>query len=270
MAIWQVLVAAPKIRLNCILTVLRNTVIMRVEARNRDRVERGETVTIQELSRRAGVTPRTIRYYVEQGLLPPPGRGRPAEYTEEHLRRLALIRKLKRQYLPLEEIRDTMQKLGIEQVEELLAQGEQTEPPHTGMSSAADYIRGIMERTEARETYKRHSVPPPPPAPTIPVQPRPAPAAEPPASAPSLGRTLKAPPPATNGSAENGIREPAVSYTEGDLESQAETWRRVKLAEGIELHYLPAPGARRGELVARLLDAAKQILGKHPEKETEK
>ena len=65
-------------------------------------------MTIQELADRAEVTTRTIRYYVEQGVLPPPERGRPAEYTEEHVARLALVKRLKEQYLPLEEIRDTM------------------------------------------------------------------------------------------------------------------------------------------------------------------
>ena len=54
-------------------------------------------MTIQELAERARVTTRTIRYYTEQGLLPAPERGRPARYTEEHLQRLELIRRLKEQ-----------------------------------------------------------------------------------------------------------------------------------------------------------------------------
>ncbi len=79
-------------------------------------------MTIQELADRAEVTTRTIRYYVEQGVLPPPERGRPAEYTEEHVERLALIKRLKEQYLPLEEIRDTLQHLSLAEVEQLVEQ----------------------------------------------------------------------------------------------------------------------------------------------------
>ena len=42
--------------------------------------------TIGELAQVADVTTRTVRYYVEQGLIPPPrGGGRAASYGEEHL-----------------------------------------------------------------------------------------------------------------------------------------------------------------------------------------
>src|SRR5436190_22249824 len=85
-------------------------------------------MTIQELADRAEVTTRTIRYYVEEGVLPPPERGRPAEYTDEHVRRLDLIRRLKEQYLPLEAIRAPMQRLTLAQVEVLVVQHEETTP----------------------------------------------------------------------------------------------------------------------------------------------
>lgn len=61
---------------------------------------------ISELAERAGVTPRTIRYYVTEGLLPAPGgRGQRRAYGPEHLARLDVIRQLKAAYLPLHEIR---------------------------------------------------------------------------------------------------------------------------------------------------------------------
>src|SRR5882672_2759069 len=63
-------------------------------------------LTIAELAERAGVTPRTIRYYVAEGLLPPPGgSGQRRVYGQEHLARLEAIRNLKASYLPLHEIR---------------------------------------------------------------------------------------------------------------------------------------------------------------------
>jgi DNA-binding transcriptional MerR regulator len=54
-------------------------------------------VRISELSRAAGVSIPTLKYYLREGLLPPGRRTtapNQAEYTEEHLRRLYLIRTL--------------------------------------------------------------------------------------------------------------------------------------------------------------------------------
>jgi DNA-binding transcriptional MerR regulator len=62
--------------------------------------------SIGELADRAGVSTRTIRYYVSEGLLPPPVAAGPnSRYTDVHLERLGAINHLKEQYLPLKEIR---------------------------------------------------------------------------------------------------------------------------------------------------------------------
>ena len=64
-------------------------------------------LSIGELAKASGVTRRTIRYYVELGLLPPPeGAGRAAVYGDEHLERLRRIQELQATRLSLEEIRD--------------------------------------------------------------------------------------------------------------------------------------------------------------------
>ncbi|MDH2391406.1 MerR family transcriptional regulator [Streptomyces sp. HNM0663] len=51
---------------------------------------------LAELSERSGVSPATIKYYLREGLLPPGRRitATQAAYTEEHLRRLRLVRAL--------------------------------------------------------------------------------------------------------------------------------------------------------------------------------
>lgn len=62
--------------------------------------------SIGELADAAGVSSRTIRYYVSEGLLPPPvGAGPNSRYTDQHRRQLEIIGRLKAQYLPLKEIR---------------------------------------------------------------------------------------------------------------------------------------------------------------------
>ncbi len=63
---------------------------------------------IGELSRLAGVSPRTIDYYTTLGLLSPAGRstGNYRLYDDETLRRIRRIEHLKAQKLSLEEIRE--------------------------------------------------------------------------------------------------------------------------------------------------------------------
>jgi len=68
--------------------------------------EGGREYSISELAEEAGVSTRTIRYYVSEGLLPPPvGAGPNSRYTDAHLHQLGIIGRLKEQYLPLREIR---------------------------------------------------------------------------------------------------------------------------------------------------------------------
>jgi DNA-binding transcriptional MerR regulator len=60
---------------------------------------------IQELASLGGVTRRTVRYYVQEGLLPPPlGLGRGDHYTQEHLEILVRIRTLQEQGLTIGQI----------------------------------------------------------------------------------------------------------------------------------------------------------------------
>lgn len=59
---------------------------------------------MRELERASGVGRETIRYYLGLGLLPEPERPKPnvAHYGEEHVRRLAVIKRLQQErYLPL-------------------------------------------------------------------------------------------------------------------------------------------------------------------------
>lgn len=68
--------------------------------------EQERTYSIGELAEEVGVSTRTIRYYVSEGLLPPPiGSGPGSRYTDAHRAQLETINRLKEQYLPLKEIR---------------------------------------------------------------------------------------------------------------------------------------------------------------------
>lgn len=72
------------------------------------------SLSIHELAARSGVPGRRIRYYIAEGLLPPPhGRGRAAHYGPEHLERLVEIQTLRSQHLGLDEIRQRLQRPGV-------------------------------------------------------------------------------------------------------------------------------------------------------------
>ncbi len=83
---------------------------------------------IKELAERGGVTKRTVHYYIHMGLLPKAlGTGVNSYYTEEHLRRLEVIRELQKNYLPLEAIREKLEMHTLSELQELVASGKTQE-----------------------------------------------------------------------------------------------------------------------------------------------
>lgn len=67
----------------------------------------GETLTLDEIADTTGVSPRTIRYYQSEGVLPRPHRsGRDARYTAEHVERLQLVAELQARGLKLGAIKN--------------------------------------------------------------------------------------------------------------------------------------------------------------------
>ena len=66
------------------------------------------SMKIGELAKKAGVTTRTMRYYEEVGLLPPPHRNANGyrTYTENHLNGMKMIRRAKRLGFSLKELKE--------------------------------------------------------------------------------------------------------------------------------------------------------------------
>lgn len=84
-----------------------------------------ERYSLQELADAAGVSPRTVRYYIAEGLLPPPEpAGHRTSYSREQLSRLKLIGLLKEAYLPLKQIRSRLAGLERDELERALAEAE--------------------------------------------------------------------------------------------------------------------------------------------------
>jgi len=103
------------------------------------------TLDLNELCRQGEVTPRTVRYYIQQGLLPSPGLGAGARYGPGHLARLRLIRRMQREHLPLAEIRRQIEGLDDETLRGLVES-----PPAEaarGGAAAVDYVRAVLHST---------------------------------------------------------------------------------------------------------------------------
>ena len=190
--------------------------------------------SLTELADLAGVTPRTVRYYLSQGLLPSPGTSGPgAKYDDTHLGRLRLVRRLQREHLPLAEIRQRLAGLDDTAIATL------AEAPAVGpdpQDSALDYIRRVLGPPQVQPNRRLAMKQLPLRAYSL--------AAEPVTDVP-IPNTLSVEP------------APGRSF-------ERSQWERIPLAPDIELHVrrpLPRPLAKQ---VDRLVSIARDLLEEDP------
>lgn len=82
------------------------------------------TYKLEELAAEAGVSPRTVRYYVQRGLLPAPEfRGKDTAYGREHLLRLLAIKQMQQAHMPLDEIQVRLASATITELEKIAKAG---------------------------------------------------------------------------------------------------------------------------------------------------
>ena len=214
---------------------------------------------LTELADLAGVTPRTVRFYLSQGLLPSPGATGPGvKYSEEHLDRLRLIRRLQREHLPLAEIRTRLSGLDGEDVARAvqLADEPGTEPLDAA-DTALDYVRRLLSPGRqaapllARATMAAEAPPPlyvTTPASFVAPPLAPAPSSTADATAPAaVGTAHLAPPPVA----------PAPSI-------ERSQWERIVLAPDIELHVRRPLSRPQSRKVDRLVSIARELLEEDP------
>jgi DNA-binding transcriptional MerR regulator len=114
------------------------------------------TYKLDELARAAGTSPRTIRYYVQRGLLPAATfHGKDTSYGQEHLVRLRAIKRLQEAYLPLDAIATELEGkdgAGLERLAEgkHLPKLEVSPPPAPPSRKARDAKR----KTPASRTWR--------------------------------------------------------------------------------------------------------------------
>ena len=101
-------------------------------------------IDINTLSQLTKVSVRTIRYYLAEGLLPPPeGRGPAASYGPGHRDRIRLIRRLQDAHQPLATIRTRLESLD----DAAIAAALETVEPVSKPLSAQDYVRQVLAKT---------------------------------------------------------------------------------------------------------------------------
>lgn len=194
-----------------------------------------ESFDLPTLCDRAGVTPRTVRYYMQQGLLPQPGAGREArKYGPGTLMRLRLIRQLQREHLPLAEIRARLEPLSDDDVAALLEpeQGTSRSP----LGSAREYLDAVLGAP-------RHDLPPA----------RREPAAG--RAAAAVDTPVGAPPPAMYPLAIRAASEPPEAWPRA-----REQWERLRLHADVELHVRRPASRDLNRRLERLLEEARRIL----------
>jgi DNA-binding transcriptional MerR regulator len=190
--------------------------------------------TIADLAALTGVSIRTIRYYLSQGLLPGPGEPGPgAHYTEGHANRLRLTKRLQEQHLPLAEIRNRLAGLTEEEISTFVS----TEQPVSPSTSALDYIRSVLSKgersvAEAPQSLSLRQM-----------------------SAPLMSSMADAP----GQPASAATAAPDRTPTEPQPLERSQ-WERLSLGPDIELHVRRPLSRLQQKRVERLITIARQVL----------
>lgn len=78
-------------------------------------------LTLEDLAQISGLPIRTLRYYIQEGLLPGPDtRGKYASYSQEHVDTLKLITHLKDLHMPLKDIQHLMETMNAEDIRQMI------------------------------------------------------------------------------------------------------------------------------------------------------
>jgi DNA-binding transcriptional MerR regulator len=217
-----------------------------------------ERLTLGELTTAADVSVRTVRYYIAEGLLPPPeGSGPASSYTQGHLDRLRLIQRLKEAYLPLKEIRRRLSGLSDDEVRSVLAANDHRSATVTSPTSESPFdeslasARDYLALLESREQYRTEPL-----------------ALQFPAAAAPLEAALEGsdfmPVPAPSRGPRAAARTPASISPRRD-ESAArpgtDLWRRIPLGDDAELVISDRVYERHRDRIDWLVRWARKVFG---------
>ncbi len=228
--------------------------------------------TLADLARLADVTPRTIRYYLHQGLLPSPEPAGPAtRYGEGHLLRLRLIRRLQRDHLPLAEIRIRLEGMDDGALEAAVAAIDNSPPaPEVSGGETLAFVRQLMARAGIAPRFQdgpgsrpagtfEPSVPDGFPVRDWPASSPAAPAPADPSPMPSHPSPLTAPEPSIVVHRAMPPATPAVSPGPRPGPDRS-TWERLAITPDVEIHVRRPLDRHANKRVERLVRIARELF----------
>lgn len=199
-----------------------------------------EDLTLEDLATMTGMTLRTLRYYIQEGILQGPDtRGKNARYSQEHLDRLELIQRLKNLRLPLQEIKQLLNNMTPEEISQIrkyqdilhldrkMKYGNIHESFSKPGSSALDYIQNLQR---GRENIQSLSI-----------------------SNSSPNDALRRP--------EENIQPQLIQKYPSDTKSNQENWRRIVIIEGVELNIREPSGTNLERKINKLIEFARKLFG---------
>lgn len=217
-----------------------------------------ERMALAELTEEADVSVRTVRYYIGEGLLPPPeGSGPGSAYGRGHLDRLRLIQRLKAAYLPLKEIRRRLAGLSDDDVRALLAVEEEKMPAATDESHPyGASLAGAREYLSLLESGARYRAEPLNlPMPSMPARPETGSSAQDVRFDASVDLARRRAPRAA--ASVHAGREPAPQ----EASEQGSLWHRIPLGDEAELVISERVYARHRDRVDWLVRWARKVFG---------
>ena len=186
---------------------------------------------ISELAALSGVSTRTIRYYIQEGLLPQPEiRGKYAVFTDEYMHRLNLIKRLKDAYLPLNRIREVLDALADDQIVPLLKEFDRDPVSAlSGLQALPVFDQtspGLLELNSPLKDSALHYI----------------------QNLRSPMNTAEAAPP----------KRFLIPQTTNFTARAGEEWQRIKLAHGLELHVRQPVRPHIQQLVDQVIELVQQ------------
>ena len=200
-------------------------------------------LTLDDLAAKSQMPIRTLRFYIQEGLLPGPDtRGKFASYSRQHLERIEMIKRLKDKYLPLQQIKQLLDNMSEDDIHRTLHYQDQLDPgleqyrantiqsdrSPKGNSSALDYIRSLEQDHGLVQSVNE-------PKPTV-------------LRSPTKDYFFS--------------EEPAPSQAPPSPRVRRESWRKIIFLDGVELHISAAREKEFKVEIQQLVDFARNLLEK--------
>jgi DNA-binding transcriptional MerR regulator len=211
-----------------------------------------DELTLEELAQRSGLPLRTLRYYMQEGLLPGPDtHGKYARYSQQHLDRLEVIRRLKSLRLPLQEIHQIVNNMTLDEISQLRVYQDEIAGRFNqdlklklmknldkkDASSALDYIHSIQDgQMQLNSVIDSHN------------------------------KQYSIKPLAMNSSHDQNQAAPASPRPFVSRES----WRRIQVADGVELNVREPVNTYEEEKIGELIALANKLFEKKSGKQGRK